>query len=106
FSKMELAFKNPLLDGTQTQDFITEVILQEGFPLTAKQEEVLPGIFKITHEWVPYTLYATMLYSFKNTDFSKLPLQETDHFVCLDKAFDGNDALKQTLDNQCKLFTI
>ena len=105
-TKLELAFKNPLLDGTQTQDFITEVILQEGFPLTAQQEEVVSGIFKITHEWVPYTLYATMLYSFRNTDFSKLQFQDTDHFVCLDKAFEGNDALKQTIDNQCKLFTI
>ena len=106
FSKMELAYKNPLQDGVTTQDFITEVILQEGFPLTAKQEEVGSGIFKITHEWLPYTLYATMLYSFKNTDFSKLQLQDTDHFVCLDKAFEGNDALKQEIDNQCKLFTI
>ena len=106
FSKMELAYKNPLQDGVTTQDFITEVILQEGFPLTAKQEEVSSGIFKITHDWLPYTLYATMLYSFKNTDFSKLQLQDTDHFVCLDKAFEGNDALKQDIDNQCKLFTI
>ncbi len=106
FSKMELAYKNPLQDGVTTQDFITEVILHEGFPLTAQQEEVASGIFKITHEWVPYTLYATMLYSFKNTDFETLPLVETDHFVCLDKAFDGNDALKQSLDNTCKLYTI
>lgn len=106
FSKMELAYKNPLQDGVTTQDFITEVILQEGFPLTAQQEEVSSGIFKITHEWVPYTLYATMLYSFKNTDFEALLLEETDHFVCLDKAFDGNDALKQSLDNTCKLYTI
>lgn len=106
FSKMELAYKNPLQDGVTTQDFITEVILQEGFPLTAKQEEVTSGIFKITHEWVPYTLYATMLYSFKNTDFGSLQLEETDHFVCLDKAFDSNDALKQSLDNTCKLYTI
>tara|TARA_B110000967_G_C18894705_1_gene569749 strand:+ start:2635 stop:4470 length:1836 start_codon:yes stop_codon:yes gene_type:complete len=106
FSKMELAYKNPLQDGVTTQDFITEVILQEGFPLTAKQEEVSSGIFKITHDWLPYNLYATMLYSFKNTDFDKLQLQDTDHFVCLDKAFEGNDALKQDIDNQCKLFTI
>lgn len=106
FSRMELAYKNPLQDGVTTQDFITEVILQEGFPLTAKQEEVASGIFKLTHDWVPYTLYATMLYSFKNTDFNKLQLQDTDHVVCLDKAFEGNDALKQTIDNQCKLFTI
>jgi adenine-specific DNA-methyltransferase len=106
FSKMELAYKNPLQDGVTTQGFITEVILQEGFPLTAKQEEVASGIFKITHEWLPYTLYATMLYSFKNTDFGKLQLHDTDHFVCLDKAFEGNDALKQEIDNQCKLFTI
>jgi adenine-specific DNA-methyltransferase len=106
FSKMELTYKNPLQDGVTTQDFITEVTLQEGFPLTAKQEEVASGIFKITHEWVPYTLYVTMLYSFKNTDFTKLQLKETDHFVCLDKAFEGNDALKQQLDNQCKLYTI
>ena len=106
FNNLEMAYKNPLQDGVTTQDFITEVILQEGFPLTAKQEEVASGIFKITHEWVPYTLYATMLYSFKDTDFSKLKLQDTDHFVCLDKAFEGNDALKQELDNQCKIFTI
>ena len=106
YSQIEAVYKNPLIDGTQTQDFITEVILQEGFPLTSTQEEVASGIFKITHEWVPYTLYATMLYSFKNTDFETLSLEETDHFVCLDKAFDGNDALKQSLDNTCKLYTI
>jgi len=106
FSKLELDYKTPLLDGVQTQDFITEVILQEGFPLTAKQEEIVSGVFKITHEWVPYTLYASMLYSFKDTDFSMIALQDTDHLVCLDKAFEGNDSLKQILDNQCKLFTI
>ena len=100
FNNLEMAYKNPLQDGVTTQDFITEVLLQEGFPLTAKQEEVVSGIFKISHEWVPYTLYITMLYSFKDTDFNKLQLQETDHFVCLDKAFEGNDALKQELDNQ------
>ena len=106
FSKLELDYKNPLVDGVQTQDFITEIILQEGFPLTANQEEVISGVFKITHEWLPYTLYASMLYSFKDSDFSKINLTETDHFVCLDKAFDGNDSLKQMLDNQCKLYTI
>ena len=106
FNNLEIAYKNPLQDGVTTQDFITEVILQEGFPLTSKQEEVVSGIFRITHEWVPYTLYVTMLYSFKDTDFNILQLQETDHFVCLDKAFEGNDALKQELDNQCKIFTI
>ncbi len=106
FSKLELAFKNPLLDGTQTQDFITEVILQEGFPLTAKQEEAISGVFKITHEWVPYTLYVSMLQSFKNIDLDQLQLQGSDHFICLDKAFESNDALKQAIDNQCKLLTI
>ena len=106
FHNLEMAYKNPLQDGVTTQDFITEVILQEGFPLTAKQEEVVSGIFKISHEWVPYTLYVTMLYSFRETDFNKLHLKYTDHFVCLDKAFESNDALKQELDNQCKLFTI
>lgn len=106
FSKLELDYKNPLLDGVQTQDFIAEIILQEGFPLTANQEEVLSGVFKITHEWIPYTLYASMLYSFKDSDFTRINLTETDHFVCLDKAFEGNDSLKQMLDNQCKLYTI
>lgn len=105
-TQLELAYKNPLVDSVETQDFITEVILQEGFPLTAKQEEIASGVFKITHEWVPYTLYASMLYSFKETDFSTIQLQDTDHLVCLDKAFEGNDSLKQMLDNQCKLFTI
>ncbi|MDR6405889.1 MULTISPECIES: site-specific DNA-methyltransferase [Chryseobacterium] len=106
FSKLELQYKNPLQDGVTTQDFITEVTLQEGFPLTSRQEEILGGVFKITHEWVPYTLYVSMLYNFKDTDFSKLQLNETDHFVCLDKAFAGNDALKQEIDNKCKLYTI
>ena len=106
FSKLELAFKNPLLDGTQTQDFITEVILQEGFPLTAKQEEAISGVFKITHEWVPFNLYVSMLQSFKNIDLDQLQLQGSDHFICLDKAFESNDALKQAIDNQCKLLTI
>jgi adenine-specific DNA-methyltransferase len=106
FSKLELQYKNPLQDGVTTQDFITEVILQEGFPLTSKKEEVLGGVFKITHEWIPYTLYVSMLYNFKDTDFTRLELGETDHFVCLDKAFAGNDALKQEIDNKCKLYTI
>jgi len=106
FSKLELAFKNPLLDGTDPQDFITEIILQEGFPLTAKKEEAISGVFKITHEWVPYNLYVSMLQSFKNIDLNQLQLQESDHFICLDKAFESNDALKQAIDNQCKLFTI
>ena len=47
-----------------------------------------------------------MLQSFKNIDLDKLQLQESDHFICLDKAFESNDALKQAIDNKCKLFTI
>lgn len=106
FSKLEAAFKNPLVEGTTPEEFITEVMLQEGFPLTANQTEVQDGIFKISHDWVPYTLYVSMLQSFKNIDLEALGLSETDHFVCLDMAFENNDALKQTLDNQCKLFTV
>ena len=106
FSKLEAAFKNPLVEGTTPEEFITEVMLQEGFPLTAKQTEVQDGIFKISHDWVPYTLYVSMLQSFKNIDLEALGLSETDHFVCLDMAFENNDALKQTVDNQCKLFTV
>ena len=106
FSKLEAAFKNPLVEGTTPEEFITEVMLQEGFPLTANQTEVQDGIFKISHEWVPYTLYISMLQSFKNIDLEALGLSETDHFVCLDMAFENNDALKQTLDNHCKLFTV
>ena len=106
FSKIESAFKNPLVEGTTPEEFITEVILQEGFPLTANQTEDQDGIFKISHPWVPYTLYVSMLQSFKNIDLKALGLSETDHFVCLDMAFENNDALKQTVDNQCKLFTV
>lgn len=106
FSKLEAAFKNPLVEGTTPEEFITEVMLQEGFPLTANQTEVQDGIFKTSHDWVPYTLYVSMLQSFKNIDLEALGLSETDHFVCLDMAFENNDALKQTVDNQCKLFTI
>ena len=47
-----------------------------------------------------------MLKSFKNIDLDQLQLQESDHFICLDKSFETNDALKQAIDNQCKLFTI
>lgn len=106
FSKLEAAFRNPLAEGTTPEEFITEVMLQEGFPLTAKQTEVQDGIFKISHDWVPYTLYVSMLQSFKDIDLEALGLSETDHFVCLDMAFENNDALKQTVDNQCKLFTV
>ena len=105
-AQMELAFKNPILDGTKVEDFITEIMLQQGFPLTAVQEEVIPGVFKITHDWVPYTLYTSMMHSFKDTDFSKIQFSGSDHFVCLDKAFEGDDSLKQTIDNNCKLYTI
>ncbi len=88
FSKLESAFKNPLVEGTTPEEFISEVMLQEGFPLTAKQTEVQDGIFKISHDWVPYTLYVSMLQSFKNIDLEALGLSETDHFVCLDMAFE------------------
>ena len=103
---LEAAFKNPLVEGTTPEEFITEVMLQEGFPLTANQTEVQDGIFKISHDWVSFTLYVSMLQSFKNIDLEALGLSETDHFVCLDMAFENNDALKQTLDNHCKLFTV
>ena len=106
FSKLEASFKNPLVEGTTPEEFIAEVMLQEGFPLTANQTEVQDGIFEISHDWVPYTLYVSMLQSFKNIDLEALGLSETDHFVCLDMAFENNDALKQTLDNHCKLFTV
>jgi adenine-specific DNA-methyltransferase len=106
FSKLELDYKNPLQDGTKQEDFVTEIILQKGFPLTSVQEEVSTGIFKITHQWVPYTLYVTMNGELSESDINTLELSTTDHFVCLDKAFSGNDAIKQSLDNKCNLFTI
>ena len=66
FSKLEAAFKHPLVEGTTTEEFITEVMLQEGFPLTANQTQVQDGIFKISHDWVLYTLYA-LCYKALNT---------------------------------------
>lgn len=105
-TQMELAFKNPVQDGTSVDDFVTEILLNEGFPLTANKEDVGNGIYKISHEWVPYTLFVTMTDSLSKEIIDSLSLDEKDHFVCLDKAFQQNDSLKQTLDNKCKLFTI
>ena len=105
-TQMELSFKNPIVDGVKEQDFITEILLQEGFELTAQRTEVKPGVYKIEDDVVPYKLYVSMLYSFKDTAINELSLTESDHFICLDKAFDSNNGLKQNLDNRCKLFTI
>ena len=105
-TQIELSFKNPLTEGVTTEDFITEIILQKGFDLNSVKEEVSSGIFKITDSSVPFQIFITMLHSFNDIDFSVIKLQSTDHFVCLDKAFEGNNSLKQNLDNQCKLFTI
>lgn len=105
-TQMELAFKNPVQDGTSVDDFVTEILLNEGFPLTASKEDLGNGIYKVSHEWVPYALFITMTDALSKEHIEALEIDEKDHFVCLDKAFQQNNSLKQTLDNQCKLFTI
>ena len=105
-TQMELAFKNPVQDGTSVDDFVTEILLNEGFPLTSSKEDIGNGIYKVSHEWVPYALFVTMTDALSKEHIEALEIDEKDHFVCLDKAFQQDNSLKQTLDNQCKLFTI
>ena len=105
-TQLELSLKNPLIDGVNHPDLITEIQLLEGFPLTSKEESLLGEIVRVTSNDVPYALYISWANKLDAEVINTLDLKETDHFVCLDKAFGSNNSLKQTLDNRCKLFTI
>jgi adenine-specific DNA-methyltransferase len=105
-TQLELSLKNPLQDGTSKADFVTEVMLQEGFPLTAKQETLKNDLIKVTSPFVPFVLYICWTAKLNDATVKDIKFNDSDHFVCLDKSFAGNDSLKQTLDNSCKLITI
>lgn len=105
-AQMDLFIKAPLVDGTQPQDFVTEIMLLQGFPLTARQENVSDAIVRVTHTEVPFVLYVAWAKRLTEALLEPLSLQSTDHFVCLDLAFGNNNSLKQTLSNHCHLLTI
>ena len=105
-SQMEMFSKAPLVDDTQPRDLVTEVMLLQGFPLTAQQEPVTDDITRITHPDIPFTLYVSWAKRLTESLLDTLPLQDDDHFVCLDLAFGNNNSFKQTLSNRCHLQTI
>ena len=95
------------MDGASEADVYTEIMLNEGFPLTSKVEEVAKKTWAITHEDVPFRLLVCLQKKKVDEDFfAPLKLAESDHLVMLDVAFGADDSFKLTLDNQCKLFTI
>lgn len=105
-TQLELAYKNPIEDNTTPEEFITEILLQEGFPITSKKEFVAGSIAKITAKDVPYKLFISWTENLSQSQISSLGIERGDHFVCLDKAFGQDNSLKQMLDDKCKLYTI
>lgn len=102
-SQLNVFEQNPLEDGWRPKDIITEVTLNEGFPLHSKIEET-NGTYRITSDFLPYTLFINLEEKIKASTIAELGIGAGDTFVCLDKAID--DEIKLQLDDSCNLKTI
>ncbi len=103
--QLELSLKNPVKDGATEDDVITEILLQKGFSLNSKVEKIENGLYKIQDPNTSFNLYITLNDKISKGNLDSLKLDDTDHFVCLDSAFES-DTMKQNIDSRCKLFTI
>ena len=103
--QLQLALQNPLMEQAKPEDIITEILLQIGFPLSAKQQLIKGEIARIYDPTIPFDLYICTSTHLETSIIEKLGIGQNDYFVCLDLAFQ-NDSAKQSLDNRCRLFTI
>jgi len=109
--QLELRFdeaETPLVPGWQTPDLLTEVILQQGFPLdsvvTPLAQFKANHIVAVESDFLDYRLVVCLDRAISDATTESLTLAPEDIFVCLDSAL--SDQAKARLSDICNLNVI
>lgn len=86
FAKQEDA----LVSGWKEEDLLTEILLQEGFPLHSKIETIEVNkankVVQIKSEFCKHVIFICLDEKIDKKTIEQLPLTEKDIFICLDSA--------------------
>jgi adenine-specific DNA-methyltransferase len=102
-------FETPLVDGWKEPDVLTEIMLKQGFPLSATvspaAEFTKNKMFSVESSFCDHRLYVSLDDKIKEETIRQaVRLPEKDLFICLDSAL--TDKAKLQLSDACKLETI
>jgi adenine-specific DNA-methyltransferase len=111
-AQLKLAFEehvqNPLVDGWQPAQLLTELLLLEGFPLHSRQEPYaginVNSIISVSSDFRAHRLFVCLDKKIHNDTVEGLQTGKDDVFVCFDSAL--SDLQKFKLDDRLKLKTI
>ena len=101
--QMKIFNEKPLLEGWKPEDVVTEIMLNEGFPLNSKMKQK-GKTYYITSEEIPYELYINLEEKLDKKVVAELGIKANDTFICFDKAL--TDTVKLQLDDSVNLKTI
>ena len=102
-------FENPLVEGWNEADVVTEIQLLEGFPLDSKIEKASKfsenHLHQITSEYIGHKLFICLEERLKPKTIEQVnSLASEDVFICLDNAL--TDEAKLQLADGCNIKTI
>jgi adenine-specific DNA-methyltransferase len=104
---LEDAVDSPLRPGWTHAGLLTEILLQEGFPLDADVERLsdLPDadVRRVRRESSPHALFVCLDERILARTVDALPLTPQDSFLCFDAAL--SDEAKLRLADRCRLKT-
>lgn len=104
-----LNFENPLVEGWNEVDVVTEIQLLEGFPLDSKIEQVSyfskNHLHQISSEYIGHKLFICLEENLNPETIKQVnSLVSEDIFICLDSAL--TDEAKLQLADNCNIKTI
>ncbi|MBK9750114.1 MAG: site-specific DNA-methyltransferase [Chloroflexi bacterium] len=101
-------FETPLVDSWNPSNLLVEIMLQLGFPLDSRLEELpaftINNMQRVTSDFHTHSLYACFDATIVDDTIAALALGAEDIFVCLDSAL--TDQSKARLSDVCNLRTI
>lgn len=100
--------ETPLVEGCKQEDLLTEIILQQGFPLDSRitpQAEFKQNTIQLVEStFCAHRLFVCLDGKIKDDTIKRLELRSEDIFVCLDSAL--TDQAKMRLADVCNLKVI
>lgn len=111
-AQLKLAFeeqvRNPLVEGWQPAQLLTELLLLEGFPLHSQQEPYsgvsANNIIRVSSDFRAHRIFICLDEKIHNDTVDGLQTGKDDVFICFDSAL--SDLQKFKLDDRLKLKTI
>ncbi|MCB0713491.1 MAG: site-specific DNA-methyltransferase [Ignavibacteriae bacterium] len=100
--------QEPLVEGWKKEDLLTEILLQQGYPLDSTVEEVgeieTNQLLRVTCSFFETPLYISLDPKIAPETIEQLPLTSENRFICLDSAL--TDQSKVRLVDRCRLIVI